>query len=99
MAISTPSRHPSSTNKVQLVLNRSNAKARLDDKEIEGALKTKIAARVPSEGIVAASVNEGRPVVETQSRSKVAKGFEEVMELVTGEPAEKASAGSLFRRS
>lgn len=88
-----------STNKVQLVLNRSNAKARLDDKEIEGALKTKIAARVPSEGIVAASVNEGRPVVETQPRSKVAKGFEEVMELVTGEQAEKASGGSLFRRS
>src|SRR5690606_22959980 len=31
------------TDKVQIVMNRANAKARLDDKEIEGALKTKIA--------------------------------------------------------
>jgi pilus assembly protein CpaE len=88
-----------STNKIQLVLNRSNAKARLDDKEIEGALKSHIAARVPSEGIVAASVNEGRPVVETKPKSGVAKGFEEVMELVTGKKSQAASGGGLFRRS
>ncbi len=70
------------TNKIQLVLNRSNAKARLDDKEIEGALKSQISARIPSDGIVAASVNEGRPVVESAPRSRVAKGFEEVMAIV-----------------
>ena len=34
-------------------------------KEIEGALKMQISAQVPSDAIVAASVNEGRPVVET----------------------------------
>jgi pilus assembly protein CpaE len=38
------------TNKVRLVLNRSNAKARLDDREIEGALKSQIMARIPSDG-------------------------------------------------
>ena len=87
------------TNKVRLVLNRSNAKARLDDREIEGALKSQIQARIPSDGDVAASVNEGRPVVESSPRSKVAKGFHEVMELVVGEQAEASSGGGLFRRS
>lgn len=88
------------TNKVQLVLNRSNAKARLDDKEIEGALKARIAARIPSDASVAASVNRGHPVVESAPKSKVAKGFEEVFTLVTGRAVtESASGGGIFRRS
>ena len=88
------------TQKVKLILNRSNARARLDDREIEGALKTQIQARVPSEGVVAASVNEGRPVVESSPKSKVSKGFEEVLELVLGKPAESSSSGGgFFRRS
>jgi pilus assembly protein CpaE len=60
-----------STAKVQLVMNRSNSKAKLDTKEIEGALKMEIAASIPSDASVAASVNEGRPVVETEPKSKV----------------------------
>ncbi len=88
------------TGKVKLILNRSNARARLDDKEIEGALKQQIQARIPSEGIVAASVNEGRPVVESSPKSKVSKGFEEVLELVTGKTVEASSSGGgFFRRS
>jgi pilus assembly protein CpaE len=87
------------TNKVRLVLNRSNAKARLDDREIEGALKAQIQARIPSDGDVAASVNEGRPIVESAPKSKVAKGFGEVLELVTGSKAQAASGGGLFRRN
>jgi pilus assembly protein CpaE len=86
------------TGKVNLVLNRSNAKARLDDKEIEGALKAQIMARVPSEGIVAA--NEGRPVVESAPKSKVAKGFEEVAQVVTGHAPQQAASGrGVFRRN
>lgn len=70
--------------KIELVLNRSNAKARLDEKEIERSLKMKISATVPSDGIVPASVNEGRPVVESAPKSKVAKGFESIHRLVAG---------------
>ncbi len=88
------------TGKIRLVLNRSNAKARLDDREIEGALKAQISARVPSDGIVAASVNEGRPVVESAPKSKVAKGFEEVLELVTGSGVKGSASGrGVFRRN
>ncbi len=86
------------TSKVDLVLNRSNAKARLEEKEIETALKAEIKARIPSDASVAASVNEGRTVVEAQPRSKVAKGFLEVFETVTGHPAKQTSGGGFFSR-
>jgi pilus assembly protein CpaE len=80
------------TNKVRMVLNRSNARARLDDKEIEGALKMPISASIPSDGAVAASMNEGRPVVESAPKSRVAKGFESVAELIAG-PIPEPSSG------
>lgn len=86
------------TQKIQLVMNRSNARARLDDKEIEGALKMEIAAAVPSDGAVAASVNEGRPVVESMPKSKIAKGFESVAVLVAGKLPEAASGRGFFGR-
>lgn len=87
-----------STANVQLVMNRSNSKAKLDNKEIEGALKMEISAAVPSDAIVAASVNEGRPVVETDPKSKVAKGFESVAKLIVDEIPEGTSKSGLFGR-
>ncbi|MFQ5522472.1 MAG: CpaE family protein [Acidimicrobiia bacterium] len=87
-----------STSKVQLVMNRSNSKAKLDTKEIEGALKMEIAASIPSDASVAASVNEGRPVVESEPRSKVAKGFESVAALIAGKIPEASSKSGLFGR-
>lgn len=86
------------TSKVKLVLNRSNAKARLDDKEIEGALKMSISAAIPSDGAVAASMNEGRPVVESAPKSRVAKGFESVAELIAGPVPEPSSGKGFLRR-
>ncbi|HWB89364.1 MAG TPA: AAA family ATPase [Acidimicrobiia bacterium] len=87
-----------STSNVQLVMNRSNSKAKLDNKEIEGALKMNIAASIPSDAVVAASVNEGRPVVETDPKSKVAKGFESVAELIAGEIPDVQGKSGLFGR-
>lgn len=83
--------------KIQLVLNRSNAKARLDEGEIEQSLKMKISAAIPSDGMVPASVNEGRPVVESAPRSKVAKGFESVLELVVGNESNRSDRGGKRR--
>ncbi|HDK44818.1 MAG TPA: hypothetical protein ENG94_00905 [Actinobacteria bacterium] len=83
--------------KIQLVLNRSNSRARLDEKEIEKSLKLKISAAIPSDAMVPASVNEGKPVVESAPRSKVAKGFESVLRLVY-EPEKTGSGRSGKRR-
>jgi pilus assembly protein CpaE len=87
-----------STSSVKLVLNRSNSKAKLDNKEIEGALKMEILASIPSDAVVAASVNEGRPVVETDPKSKVAKGFESVAELIAGSIPDHQGKSGLFGR-
>lgn len=87
-----------STSGVKLVMNRSNSKAKLDDKEIEGALKMSIDAAIPSDALVAASVNEGRPVVESHPKSKVAKGFEDVVELIAKKVPQGAEKPGLFGR-
>ena len=87
-----------STANVHLVMNRSNSKARLDNKEIEGALKMQISAAVPSDAIVAASVNEGRAVVESDPKSKVAKGFESVAALIVADIPEASQKSGLFGR-
>jgi pilus assembly protein CpaE len=87
-----------STANVKLVMNRSNAKNKLNNKEIEAALKMEIAASVPSDASVPNSVNEGRPVVETDPKGKVAKGFESVASLVAGKIPEGTSKGGLFGR-
>ena len=87
-----------STANVKLVMNRSNSKAKLDNKEIEGALKMEISAAVPSDAIVAASVNEGRPVVESDPKSKVSKGFESVAALIVDSVPEGTAKSGLFGR-
>ncbi len=69
-------------NKIKLVLNRSNSRARLDVDEIERSLRLPILASVPSDGLLPASVNEGVPIVESHPRSKLAKAFEDVARLV-----------------
>lgn len=84
--------------KVQLVLNRSNARARLDEKEIERSLKLKISAAIPSDGMVPASINEGRPVVESAPRSRVAKGFDTVYDLVASTAKQDTSGKAGKRR-
>ncbi len=87
-----------STANVRLVLNRSDSKAKLETKEIEAALRMEISASVPSAGSVAASVNEGRPVVETDPKSKVSKGFESVAEMIAGKIPEESGKSGLFGR-
>ena len=69
-------------NKIRLVLNRSNSKARLDVDEIERSLRLPISASVPSDGLLPASVNEGIPIVDSHPKSKPAKAFEDVTRLL-----------------
>ena len=87
-----------STTAVKLVMNRSNSKSRLDNKEIEAALKIDIDAAVPSDASVAASVNEGRPVVESEPKSKVSKGLEGVAGLIADDIPDSSGKSGLFGR-
>jgi pilus assembly protein CpaE len=84
-------------NKIKLVLNRSNSKARLDVDEIERSLRLPISASVPSDGLVPASINEGIPIVESHPKSKPSKAFEDVTRILL-EARQQPQEGQKKRR-
>jgi pilus assembly protein CpaE len=69
--------------KIKLVLNRVNSKARLDIGELERSLDLEVQAAISSDKLVPRAVNEGEPVVSLYPRSRVAKDLRGVTMLVT----------------
>lgn len=67
--------------KLKLVLNRSNAKVKLDIGEVERTLQLKADALVPSDILVPQSVNKGVPVVIDSPKSAVARSIEAMADL------------------
>lgn len=61
--------------KITLVVNRVNSKARLDLVELERSLGLRVGGSVPSDRLVPQSVNEGIPLLALSPRSKVARSF------------------------
>jgi len=68
--------------KIKLVLNRVNSKARLDINELERSLGLEVQAAISSDKLVPRAVNEGDPVVSLYPRSRVAKDLRGVAALV-----------------
>ncbi len=68
--------------KIKLVLNRVNSKARLDIGELERSLELDVQAAISSDKLVPRAVNEGEPVVSLYPRSRVAKDLRAVTRLV-----------------
>lgn len=76
--------------KMKLVLNRVNSKARLDIGELERSLGLEVQAAISSDKLVPRAVNEGEPVVSLYPRSRVAKDLRGVAALVIeGEAADQ----------
>ena len=68
--------------KIKLILNRVNSKARLDINELERSLGLEVQAAISSDKLVPRAVNEGEPVVSLYPRSRVAKDLRGVAALV-----------------
>lgn len=68
--------------KIKLILNRVNSKARLDVEELERSLGLSVKGAVSSDKLVPRAVNEGDPVVSLYPRSKVARDLRNVSRLV-----------------
>lgn len=68
--------------KINLVLNRVNSKARLDIDELERSLGLDVQAAISSDKLVPRAVNEGEPVVSLYPRSRVARDLRAVARLV-----------------
>ena len=66
--------------RIRLVVNRSNSKARLDVVELERSLGLRVGGSIPSDRLIPQSVNEGIPVLALSPRSKVARAFHALAE-------------------
>jgi pilus assembly protein CpaE len=69
--------------KLRLILNRANSKAKLDVSEVERTLQVHADALIPSDVVVPQAVNKGIPVVLASPRSSVTKAIEELADLFT----------------
>ena len=70
-----------SSSKLKLVLNRANAKVKLDVSEVERTLQLKADCLVPSDVVVPRSVNKGIPVIFDAPKSGVARSMEQLADL------------------
>jgi pilus assembly protein CpaE len=71
--------------KIKLVLNRANAKVRLDVSDVERALALKTTFEVPSDIAVPQAVNRGVPVLVDSPRSPAARALETISDAIFGE--------------
>ena len=73
LSITGPGRH--------LVLNRADSRVGLDRDDIVATLGLDISVSVPSSREVPLSYNRGAPLLETEARSSVAKGLEDIVDI------------------
>lgn len=73
--------------KLHLVLNRANAKVKLDVNEVERTLQVRADSQIPSDVAVPQSVNKGVPVVLDAPKSGVARSLEALAEMFISEDA------------
>jgi pilus assembly protein CpaE len=75
--------------KLKLVMNRANAKVKLDVGEVERTLGVNADSLVPSDIVVPQSVNKGVPIVIDAPKSSVAKSIEDLASLFLHEPSDR----------
>jgi pilus assembly protein CpaE len=63
------------TSRVRYVMNRANTNVGLKTREVETALKVKVAHELPSDGAVPLTVNRGNPAVLAEPRCDFAKSI------------------------
>lgn len=79
--------------KLHLVLNRANAKVKLDVAEVERTLQVKAESQIPSDVAVPQSVNKGIPVVLDAPKSGVARSLEALADMFFTTEAAASSRG------
>ncbi|MGZ8763920.1 MAG: AAA family ATPase [Acidimicrobiia bacterium] len=85
--------------KLRLVLNRANARVKLDVKEVEKALGLDAEFPIPSDIAVPQAVNRGVPVVLDNPRSPSARAFEDIAtEFLAEANVEESGKRRLFSR-
>jgi pilus assembly protein CpaE len=75
--------------RVRIVLNRSNSKVGMKQREVEAALEQKVRYEIPSDRAVPLSVNRGQPAVLSEAGSDFAKALNAMAKGVSSEAAKK----------
>jgi pilus assembly protein CpaE len=71
------------------VLNRADSRVGLRPEDIEAAIGLKVHVSLPSSRAVPISVNQGSPVLESEPRAPIARGFLDLVYRFTEEPARR----------
>jgi pilus assembly protein CpaE len=72
--------------RIRFLLNRANSKVGLKKREVEAALRVKIAFEVPSDRAVPVAVNRGVPVVLADGGSEFSRAVRDVATAIAAEP-------------
>jgi pilus assembly protein CpaE len=81
---------------VRIVLNRSNSKVGMKQREVEAALEQKVQYEVPSDRAVPLSVNRGQPAVTAEAGSDFAKALNAMAKGVLSDGVKKQSSRRLL---
>jgi len=78
--------------RVKFVLNRANTRVGLTEADAERAVQLKVDAALPSDILVAESVNRGVPVVTSAPRSKFAKSIDSLADVLMTSASDPAQS-------
>ena len=87
------------SNRIKVVLNRSNSKVGMKPGEVEGALEVKVRFELPSDGKVPLAVNRGTPLVLADDKADYSKAVRQMAKQLLPAEAAKQQKRRLFARS
>ena len=80
--------------RVRYIMNRANTNVGLKTREVETALKVKVAQELPADGAVPVTVNRGNPAVLAEPRCDFAKAIGQLAKQVAPQARASASAAA-----
>ena len=83
------------TQRRHFVLNRADSRVGLDVRDVEGTVGLPVDIELPSSRQIPLSMNQGSPILESETKSAVARQFRELVGLFAELPSQR---GSLFAR-
>ena len=82
-----------------LVLNRADSRAGLEASDVESTLGLPVTVAIPSTRAIPLSVNQGKPIVESDWRSSAGRALQELVDLFADVPTARAGGFAWLRRS
>jgi pilus assembly protein CpaE len=80
------------TSRMRYIMNRANTNVGLKTREVEAALKVKVAHELPSDGTIPLTVNRGNPAVLAEPRCEFSRAIGQIAKQIA--PQTRAAAAS-----